>query len=45
MGEENWWTEEGKTVTKYKAELDLYRTQKETVQEPENQFLIILSMN
>ena len=28
-----------------KIELDLYRTQKETVQEPENQFLIILSIN
>ena len=43
MGEEkNWWTEEGKAVTKYKNELDLYRTQK-SLQKPENQSLIILS--
>ena len=28
-----------------KIKLDLYRTQKETVQEPENQSLIILSIN
>ena len=46
MGElKNLWNEEGKRLPRKKIELDLYRTQKEIVQEPENQSLIILSIN
>ena len=41
----NLWNEEGKRLPRKKIKLDLYRTQKETVQEPENQSLIILSIN
>ena len=39
------WTKEGKTVTMYKDWAWFVQNTKKAVQEPENQFLIILSIN